>query len=927
MPGSFVGRPDEVGALREVCAHPEDRLAAALVVGAAGSGKSRLISEVVASLSDQEVVALAGYEPEQGIALSTARGLLERATGLPGGEAVDRLAFGATDAGPVEPVRLFEATHRALGALGPLTIFVDDLQWADDQSLALLHYLLRAAGGAGRSLSVVAAARPSRRATTFEEALTGLLDSSQVVMIELGPLDRVAGVMLAAELIGGGDEAAAVRIWEAAAGSPFWIELLTGSEQPERDVRILVEKRLRGAGGDAASLLAMLAVAARPMPLDALADLLGMSPDRAEAAAGDLQRRRLAVQEGPLLATAHDLIREAVAAGTPDLQRRRLHSRFGEWLEATAGSDDRLLLDSLQQLREGGGVPVDLALRLAQSPRRRTLGREGLRSLAEVADDLPADHPDRYALLGALASLALDLGEADAAAQRWSELSQLTTGPEAGWAAFHACRAIRSVMPAGGRGEQREQAWRLLRQAAAAGGDDPVLAVEILTETALLERFVERRPDRAAAAAAEARRASAALGNGMEVRPTLLRLLNARVHLAMVDDVPEEILTGADQLAALGRGVDDASYLDGLIYGGIALSMLGDIAASEARLRRAHEEADRLVVPHASLEAAVFWGRALTAMGRLDETEKCAEECLALGNRLSGFHPARSVTVTLVPLLQLNRGEWREAVNQLAAAAAEEPEPHYRLFPELEVALALSRLDPRGGMDEVRRMVAAALADAETAGCRRCATDTACRGAEALVRVGDVAVARSLLENCRTPGEGTDNRLYYERARAALLTSSGAEDGVAAWDWVVEETERQGRHLDAVWARLDLGAALSEQDRSRAAAVLRRAGADAEKMGARTAQLLADRQLRAMGVRTWTRGPAPAETIGLAGLSSREREIALLVARGATNPEIAAELFLSRKTVERHVSNILAKLGARNRAELSMVIGSQQVGG
>ena len=203
VPGSFVGRPDEVGALREICAHPEDRVAAALVVGAAGSGKSRLISEVAATLSDQEVVALAGYEPEQGIALSTARGLLERATGLPGGEAVDRLAFGDTDGGPVEPVRLFEATHRALGALGRVTIFVDDLHWADDQSLALLHYLLRAAGGGGRSLSVVAAARPSRRATTFEEALTGLLDSTRFVIIELRPLDRVAGVTLAAELAGG----------------------------------------------------------------------------------------------------------------------------------------------------------------------------------------------------------------------------------------------------------------------------------------------------------------------------------------------------------------------------------------------------------------------------------------------------------------------------------------------------------------------------------------------------------------------------------------------------------------------------------------------------------------------------------------------------------------------------------------------------
>ena len=120
----------------------------------------------------------------------------------------------------------------------------------------------------------------------------------------------------------------------------------------------------------------------------------------------------------------------------------------------------------------------------------------------------------------------------------------------------------------------------------------------------------------------------------------------------------------------------------------------------------------------------------------------------------SGFHPARSVTVTLVPLLELNRGQWRAAVDQLVAAAAEEPEPHYRLFPELEVAVALSRLDPRGGMDEVRSMVASALADAETAGCRRCATDTACRGAEALARVGDLAVARSLLEDWHRAGGG-----------------------------------------------------------------------------------------------------------------------------------------------------------------------------
>jgi len=52
-------------------------------------------------------------------------------------------------------------------------------------------------------------------------------------------------------------------------------------------------------------------------------------------------------------------------------------------------------------------------------------------------------------------------------------------------------------------------------------------------------------------------------------------------------------------------------------------------------------------------------------------------------------------------------------------------------------------------------------------------------------------------------------------------------------------------------------------------------------------------------------------------LTPRELEVARLVVEGASNPEIAAQLFLSRKTVERHVSNALAKVGARNRTELA----------
>jgi DNA-binding NarL/FixJ family response regulator len=67
--------------------------------------------------------------------------------------------------------------------------------------------------------------------------------------------------------------------------------------------------------------------------------------------------------------------------------------------------------------------------------------------------------------------------------------------------------------------------------------------------------------------------------------------------------------------------------------------------------------------------------------------------------------------------------------------------------------------------------------------------------------------------------------------------------------------------------------------------------------------------------------------VGLQGLSSREQEIARRVADGTSNREIAEALVLAPKTVERHLTNILAKLGLRNRTELSSVVRSAVVRG
>ncbi|HXI80702.1 MAG TPA: LuxR C-terminal-related transcriptional regulator, partial [Verrucomicrobiae bacterium] len=136
------------------------------------------------------------------------------------------------------------------------------------------------------------------------------------------------------------------------------------------------------------------------------------------------------------------------------------------------------------------------------------------------------------------------------------------------------------------------------------------------------------------------------------------------------------------------------------------------------------------------------------------------------------------------------------------------------------------------------------------------------------------------------------------------------------------EIERQGRKTEAIALRLDIGRVLSAFDRSAAAQQFSAAAADAREAGSMALQRLADHRLRELGVRTWGRGRASARKADPGGgsgnpLSEREFEVARLVIQGASNPEIAAQLYLSRKTVERHVSNALAKVGARNRTELA----------
>jgi DNA-binding CsgD family transcriptional regulator len=165
------------------------------------------------------------------------------------------------------------------------------------------------------------------------------------------------------------------------------------------------------------------------------------------------------------------------------------------------------------------------------------------------------------------------------------------------------------------------------------------------------------------------------------------------------------------------------------------------------------------------------------------------------------------------------------------------------------------------------------------------------------------------------------------RARAAVALAGG--DAAAAAEHALASAERAaaaGAPIEAALSRTLAGRALAETgDGDRAAAELEQAAAALDRCGAQRYRDEAERELRKLGRavhRRTRRGGA--EAAGLGALTGRELEIARHVVDRRTNPEIAAELFLSIKTVETHLRNIFRKLGASSRVEVARIVEQAQ---
>jgi DNA-binding CsgD family transcriptional regulator/tetratricopeptide (TPR) repeat protein len=905
---AFVGRVDELAALGAIAAAPtEGEVAAAVVVGDPGSGKSRLLAEVGDRITSANVFRIVGYEPERHVPLASAVGLL-RALGGSGsaGRKLEALAFDARpeERGALEPVRVFEAAHRALLPAGPAVLLVDDLQWLDELSAALCHYLVRAAEAGGPPLALIAVSRPSESDEPFAASLGQLLPAERFVSLELEPLARHEAVELAKALEPSIEEGTALQLVERSGGSPFWLEALVRTRDAEADARRLVTARLRGAGADAGALLALLAVAARPLALVDVADLNGWEPKQSEQATRELVTRGVAVESGGVVRLAHDLIRQAAVRDLPEERSRDVHRRLAGWCADIAGDDVRHLREALGHTHASGLPSLELATRLAGAPQRTLLGEEGLELLVEIADQSdPADEA-ALALNAEIAALASALARHDVALERSLKLAE--GSPDEPQRARALLEAARSSFALG----DRDGTHALLARARETYTGDELLDLELDVHQTTLELWRATGPSTDARALAHrtAERARRLLDADDRARSAYLETLRVDYEAAYQEDDVDAMVRAAELRAAAARGFDEEVHLTASLASARALRRAGRLDDALERARLVWGEARRRVLPRLTVDAGYWLGTFLLQRGGVAEAEEVVAEAADLAFRVGDEARGRHSFERLVSEVEFHGSDWRAGVDRLRAYAADRS-PHAGVELHALAALWLSLAGGSELADEVGEHVAVARRCAEEAGCPRCTTELRLLAADALAHVGhhdEAALSLAEWEEMQPRPQPRDN-FIRGRIRALVDDPPRLEELEAS----AQAAEDLDFALDALWTRIDLGSGLVASDRGRAKEVFSAAADAAAEMSALTVQQAAEQRLRALGVRTWRRGRS-AQT-----LTERERSVARLVAAGASNPEIAQQLFLSRKTVERHVSNALRKVGVRNRAELA----------
>jgi DNA-binding CsgD family transcriptional regulator len=354
-----------------------------------------------------------------------------------------------------------------------------------------------------------------------------------------------------------------------------------------------------------------------------------------------------------------------------------------------------------------------------------------------------------------------------------------------------------------------------------------------------------------------------------------------------------------DESAAAARGGEVTSHTTaGEIYCKMLLAceMALDVRRAEQWTAVANSLAGRANVAWASAICRMYYGGILTAAGRWSEAE---EELGTSAEIYQGCYPAlRSGAVVRLADLRVRQGRLEEAEHLLAGqddSYAVRPLARLRLVRgETEVAATILRRHLAAHGDGVLQApVIALLVEAEVAAGRPDEAFTVCQRLAAIALEASAAMLRG----------------FAAYAAGLVAAHTGDEAAVQDLETALTAFGEAGLPLEAARARFQLATLLSSTKPDVARSEAKAALTAFDRLGARPDADAAASLLRALGARGRT-GPKHVDV-----LSQREREVLQLLGLGLSNPEIAVRLYISPKTASHHVSNVLAKLGLRNRAE------------
>ena len=853
-----------------------------------------------------------------------------------------------TDTDPaVARARLFEQMLTLLERLAearPVVLIIEDAHWADRSTRDLMAFLIGSQQVLDRVLIVVTYRSDElHRTHPLRPLLAELGRLGWVERMEVPRLGRLQADELVASITGREPERwLADEVYQRGEGNPLFVEELLccdgglTAELPEslRDLLLAAVQRLpeetqellraASAGGQRSGHALLAAVTG--LAGDDLAR--GLRP----AVAGNVLR---ADEDG--YAFRHALIREAVYDDLLPGERTRLHTRFAEVLGSDAGlvPPGRGLIEQAHHwyyAHDTAGALVS-AWGAASEAGRALAHAEQLTLLTRVLE-LWDKVPDASERIGAGHLLVLE--QAAAAAQNADEVER--------GAAF-ASAALKEVDPAA---EPVRAALLLELRAALAkhsgranpaadlraalelvppGLDDAARARVLVSEA----RHAEPHDPGARAAAEEALALARQAGDAATQVTALCELACGESQFGS-DTAALEMLIEARSLAGrtgafrplLRVAVSESHVLEGLGEHEQAASVArsGIVRARDYGLARS-----------TGTFLAINVAEPLVSLGRWDEAIEVLDHALAL----SPPHLNRIGLRILAGEIAVRRGDLAGARAQAAAArtALGRSEPtgrtsgQYHLpLVQLEAGLCLAEDRQADALD----LVAGAVDRFDLARDPRYAWPLLNVGARACAAVAAAAArdraaaerADDLLGQLRVLARKLDctgsvmqaSRLIFEAQTGADPAGAAGGQSLARWDAAAAAWERLAQPFDLAAALLQAAeAAMAAGDRDGAAQRLRRAAELAGQVGARPLSeqitVLARSARLALGVGHDAGSPVPPEL----GLTAREFEVLRLVTAGRSNPEIAAELFISAKTASVHVSNILAKLGVSSRGE------------